>query len=75
MDSDNYVRKDTIKYRALQKYPAIEYKPSVYGYTERKARGLALLVASDDKKHTENINITDLRLSAPSCQFNFGSRK
>ena len=64
-DSDNYVRKVTIKYRVPQKCPAIEYKPSVFRYTERNVRGLALLMAAEDRKNAENINIDDLRLSAP----------
>ena len=40
------------------------YKPSEFRYTERNVRGLALLVAAEDKKDAENINIDDLRLSA-----------
>ena len=61
--NDNHVRKVTIKYRVPQKCPANEYKPSQFRYTERNVRGLALLVAAEDRDKTENINIDDLRLS------------
>ena len=63
VDSDKHVRKVTIKYRVPQKCQAIKYKPSVFRYTERNVRGLALLVAAEDKEKTENINVDNLRHS------------
>ena len=64
VNSDKYVRKVTIKYRVPQKCAPIVYKPSAFRYTEKNVRGLALLVAAEDRKDAENINIDDLRLSA-----------
>ena len=70
VDCDNYVQKVTTKYRVPEKWPAIEYKPSMFRYTERNFRGLALLMAAEDTKNAENINIDDLRLSAPISDSN-----
>ena len=59
-DIDKNLRKVTIEYRVSQKCQAIEYKPSVFRYTERNVRDPALLVAAEDKGKTENINVDDL---------------
>ena len=62
-DTDKYVRKVTLKYRTPQKCDAEEYKPTVFKYTERNVRGLALLVTAEERKNSENINLDDIRLS------------
>ena len=62
-DTDKHVRKVTLKYRTPQKCAAREYKPTVFKYTERNVRGLALLVTAEERKNSENINLDDIRLS------------
>ena len=67
VDEDKLVRKVTLKYRTPQKWSTREevekYKPTVFKYTERNVRGLALLVTTEDRKKSENINLDDIRLS------------
>ena len=63
IDEDNIVRKVTLKYRVPQKCTVREYKPTVFKYTERNVRGLALLVTAEERQNSENINLDDIRLS------------
>ena len=69
IDDDKVVRKATIKYRLQKKcddmkkslFPTVKYRPGEYKYIERSVRGLALLVTSEDRKKSEEIDIDVLR--------------
>ena len=42
-------------------FPTVKYRPGEYKYIERSVRGLALLVTSEDRKKSEEIDIDVLR--------------
>ena len=64
IDSDQVVRKVTVKYKLPQSGDDLELKHLKYKYGERNVRGLALLVTAQERKNIEvngNIDIDQVR--------------
>ena len=60
-DSDDVVRKVTIKYNLAQPKDKVEYKAMPYKYAERKVRGLALVITAQERKDVVGIILDDIR--------------
>ena len=60
-DTDNIVRKVTIKYKLPQSGLNHNLVPSAYKYAERNVRNLALVVTAQECEEIETINIDEVR--------------
>ena len=60
-DTDNIVRKITIKYKLPQSGLNHDLVPSAYKYAERNVRNLALVVTAQECEQIEAINIDEVR--------------
>ena len=60
-DSDNIVRKVTIRYKLTQPGLNQDLVPSTYKYAERNVRNLALVVTAQECEEIEAINIDEVR--------------
>ena len=60
-DSDNAVRKVTVKYKLPQKGDTMDLVPMPYKFAERNVRGLALVITAQERAEVERVNLDDLR--------------
>ena len=60
VDSDQQVRKVIVKYKLRSQ---IDHFPSVFKYTERNVRGLALLVKAEERSEIEDIDLDEVRFA------------
>ena len=60
-DSDDIVRKVTIKYKLAQPKDKVEYQTMPYKYAERNVRGLALVVTAQERKDIEEVDLDEIR--------------